>query len=371
MSSLTKGVGISRVSAKSIVVTVAVLLVVLALFFIPEIISFQRSLGSASHSETSGAALASRESKGALDQVSNLISGGYIEQLKAKKVAATTVNPSDKPATAGPTRVTWDDIKNKESTGALRAAQREALAMVKKLPSSKVASRYALLNLSSAIDMVLGGSDTAMSAEEALRYLEFVRSAAAGALQRDGAESADYNRMVEFPLGPAVAKLGQVGTARALQPFDPRLTFNGVLVKQQSDNYGRWNPRGKVYVYLRGFVIGKDVKYIEVYRDGQRYARITPRAPNGAGRRNFRTRQWSGQGLFSFQVVDKSGQTFEKQYRFYPRAAKFPWRRGSFQIPIRGENDFRVDRYFTARRGKVLGAGGQAMGSAGPGFARF
>mgnify|MGYP000169369442 CR=1 FL=1 len=373
MATPNKTGSISSFKPKSFLLTTLVVLLVASLFFIPEIVDFQKSITGfgvtkegeskpevASERDTAEHTLSTKTGSGSpLDKITGLIDTGYIEQLKAKKVVSGAERFKEAPR-GGP-KLSWEIIKSRESLDALRTAEREALGLAKALPPDKVGTRYALYNFVSGVRLVLEGAEKTMSPDEAVRYLEFLQLAVSSTMGRENVDRALYNRWVGVSLGPLSEQTKALRLMQQRAPFNPRLTLTKVVVRKAGGKHGQFVSRSPVYVQFVGFVVGQDIKKIELYRNSELLVKkMLLRAPDESGRRFFSPRQFPAVGYYTFRVYDDTGQIYQKTYTFFPRAARFPWRRGVFELPFRS-GDPRLDRFFTYRSGRLV-TGGPASG---------
>jgi hypothetical protein len=127
-----------------------------------------------------------------------------------------------------------------------------------------------------------------------------------------------------------------------------------------------------VLISLGGYVAGRDVKQVEIYRNSIRIARLTPTRVNNDGVRTFRLSQTDGRGVFTFRVIDNYGQIFERHYSFYPKARMFPWARsGYFKVPRMQVGDARVDRFFSFSRDYLVSSGSPTFFDGGMAMEQF
>ncbi|MBN8551032.1 MAG: hypothetical protein J0M12_17095 [Deltaproteobacteria bacterium] len=396
MTALTKGINIQSFGRSNFMLTVVVCLVVIALFFIPEIIGFQRSFHktSSSHLDSISARAAKREQPvvagelsqpevSPLDEVSKLINfrsalpqapqsviapaqpqlkegGSNVDPNLLAKCVATLSEPVEKKAERNLSQspLTWEKIRAPESQDILRRAQAEALAISRSIGPKKTESRYALITFSNAINAVLTGSDQFSSPEEAIGYVETVDQAVTKAIFREGVDRADYMRWQQVSLGPEL-KTSRVARTKAQysMPFNPRITMEYVGVRQLDPN-----PNESASVDFRGYMYGKDIKKVEVLWKGDTNEISLSDPDPKTGRRYFSNMLVDARGVYTLIVTDFEGNKYEKSYEFFPRVVGYQKNsNGFYVIPYNskemGEGDPRLDRMFrTAGRRGVEGA---------------
>lgn len=398
MTALVKGIKVSDLTRSNLFVTIALLLLVVALFFIPELIDFQRTMDSSSGSgreaaprEESATELQSaQESKEAsgLERIMGLLDSGYIDRLKARK-AKEEINEMDAavPAKVVPQKrsvdaleevekslstpslaqlglpsgeeISWKQIRSQQTSRLLKEAQKEAQALARSLPKTHEAARYALYNFANGISRVLEGAEKNLSAIEALAYIEHLDYSVTETFLRDRVERSDYMRWAEVSLGPLFASSrSQRFKTRAVPSFNPRLTLSKVEVRQPADRFGRWKPNGKAFAWVEGYVVGRDARKIVLTLDGEPIRRaILAKRADTKGRRLFKIPRFNARGVYAIEVLDREGNKHVRHFDFYGRAANFFWdkRGGHFRIPFQ-PNDPRFNSYF--RVGSVSRSGG-------------
>lgn len=399
MSSVAKGVGVGAgVSARGVALTVMVLLLVVALFFIPEIISFQRSIARKGVEPVSAPAVAERAP--AEVRVSERKSEGFLDRL----MGVFTRNPSvvkEDPAPAAVARrdstaepasrnaprveegnysdlrqqiqtrgVTWETLKSKESLASLKAAQQKALRLAQELPAKHADSLFALYNYASGIGFVINNSKRFTGAPDAYSFLERLDVAVTEAMLRDEVDQGDFNVWANISLGQVFkeSRLVRLKSARRFA-FNPRLQLTKVKVYSPPNHSLRMRKNPRFYATFIGYVKGLDVAEVQVYRDGHRLRRVKLRKDELNGRQIFGVANQNARSLFTVRVVSKSGEVYQRQYTFFSRAARFPWnprKGGLFMVPI-ADGDARVDEFYSvgdnaAQRGSALGYFSRSVG---------
>ena len=412
MVSTAKSLGISGVNTKGFLLTAVVLTLVVALFFIPELVGFQKSLSKGSGTSTAGSPLgqdAVRKAQqdlallsggvqggmvsgttaaatapstaenlfgsGSLGEISNLLDSGYLDQLRAKKVvsaapASSGVAPKGK---EGLPKLTWESLRASASADALKKAENDAILLAKQIPERYAGSRFALMNFGGALRVVRSGAEKVMQPTQAVQYVDYSRLAVVRAMDREGVEREYYNRFVGLSLGPVLDAQRGVGIADVPKIFNPQLTLTRVSLFRTPTRRGQWRENdARVLVSIGGSVVGRDVKSVDIYRNSIRVAQLTPTRVNHEGTRTFRLGQTEGRGVFTFRIQDIYGQIFERHYSFYPRARMFPWTRGGyFKIPRMAPGDSRVDRFFSYSRDYLVASGSSSFFDGGMVMERF
>lgn len=369
--------------------TIVVCLVVMALFFIPEIIGFQRSFrGSSSLSSVDSTSThsvkrevpvvegeLSQPETSPLEEVSKLVNyratipnapltsasqpvsqpqlsegGANVDPNLLAKCVATLSEPVEKKAERNLSQspLTWDKIKSPESQEVLRRAQGEALAISRALPPKKTETRYALITFANAVNAVLTGADQFSSPDEAIGYVETVDQAVTKAIFREGVERADYMRWQQVSLGPELRTSRVARTKAQYQmPFNPRVTLEYVGVRQLEPNI-----EAPASVDFRGYMFGKDIVKVQLRWKNRDLGELGLSEPDpNNGRRYFAYTLTDARGIYTVIAKDSNGDKFEKSYEFFPHAAGYPKNyEGFFEVPYNstewGESDPRIDKLF-------------------------
>jgi hypothetical protein len=385
VSALTKGINVQSFSKSNLMLTLVVCFVVIALFFIPEIIGIQRTFNGtprAHNREVVREKLEPRDvaqpqvlpavnEPSPLERVARLMdSGGSVPpkgapvqgkgsiqdgganvdpNLVAKCVASLS-EPAEKKVqrSYSETPLTWEKIRAGDSQAYLRRAQKEALTLSRDLPSKKTQTKYALLTFSNAVNAVLSTPEQFSSADEAIGYIEAVDQSVTKSIFREGVERADYLRWQNISLGPDLEQSRVARTkAQYRMPFNPRTTLEFVRAFQPSNN-----PADPAYVEFRGFMIGKEIKRLELRVGKKALGDILLLPPDKeTGRRYFSYALANARGVYTIIAHDSTGEKFTKSYEFYSRVSHVPRGDGGvFATPYNaseiGETDSRLDRMY-------------------------
>ncbi len=357
---------------------------VIALFFIPEFVGFQRGIGSSTHratiersmpvvEEARSPAVEIAPAQSPLDQVSALINSGptapvtsaqplvsnipqvgegapQVDPGLLAKCVANLTEPAEKKAerVLSDSPLTWEKVRSPESQAVLKTAQGQAFELARALSSKKTETRYALITYVNAVNAVLGSPDQFSSPEEAIGYIETVDQAVTKAMFREGADRADYLRWQEVSLGKELQTSRVARTkAQYRMPFNPRVTMEYVGVRQLEKDQS-----GPAYLDFRGYMIGKDISRVELYWKGALVAELgLTEADANTNRRYFSYMLADARGVYTIVVYDQAGEKFRKSYEFFPRVVGYSRdSNGYYLVPSNsmevGQDDPRLDRMF-------------------------
>lgn len=371
MAIASRSVRSPGVSFRGIFFTGLALILVVGLFFIPEIIQFQRKLtGSTQKGSGKGemktlqTATSSKpvQKESQLSKIASLIESGYLERLGkgevSKQEVSATTDAKGKPAkdakSVGPATdsgLSWKSIKGRNSRQALKKSRDETLEILKTVPSDRVGTRFTLLNFANGIDQVLdGNAEKTLGPSEAVRFLEGLQTAASREMLREGIDRVAYKRFMSLNFGPAISA-SSLRLSGQLVAFNPQMTLTKVNLSARQASANR---SGTIQVGFDGYVVGEDVESIEIVSAGIKIEDIKPKKSDSSGVRNFKVKSFELRGNVSMRVRDNKGRVYQKLYSFYPRSKIFEYRNGRFMIPkVVSKFDNRLDRFFTLKQPRL------------------
>lgn len=353
MAGLVRGLNIFSVNRRSLLVSVLVLLLVLALFFIPELIEFEKSL-LGGQSVSAPVKQAERISLTGVEKKTKESSSPYAKALALLESKATGVSKGagdvlesgqqdqvEKHVGLGKDAFiveNWDDIRNNEVRRYLKGVSQDVDRILESLSPRYKATRYALFDFQNAIVFVLGDARRDMSPMEGLRYLEHAQFDVTKAMFRDRVSKEVYSDWAQL----SMARL--IGSGRTLRlndrndvKFDPKLYLTDVRIKLKAHN--------KSYVYVSGIVSGVGLEELMLYRNGVPVRDVgVGKAFDGASHR-FRFKFPDATGIYTLKAKNRYGQDYTKNYVFVNQI------RGYAPSPFEGP-DLRNDSYFRLRAGK-------------------
>lgn len=364
MNNLAAAINISRFNKSSVLVTGLVVVMVVGLFFIPELVDFQFS-GSSSRSSESPLATSANVDQSErrvvrvqeppavspLAQVSALIDNGYIDRLVQERAGRTPGSTSDSAATENALAgraVSWSDIREGEVKTTLYTARDDASKLAAQLPVRFVNSKFALLSLVSGIDMILSNAQGSMQPQQGLEYLEWLSQSVNDTMIREGVERADFVAWKNVNLGPLLqASRAHREKAQIHMAFSPQLTLDRVTVFKPADRFGHYQQKGPVNVNIAGHFKSRDVKRIAIFGNGRFMREVFYGPGDKEGESGFSLIEVDGTQVITFKVWDVNGSVYEKSYLFYPKARRFAWSPVTyfFAVPFKF-GDPNVDRFF-------------------------
>lgn len=359
MPSLTKGVNLFAGSRLNFVLAFGTVLVIAALIFFPTWSTFwsgsrnnffdrdiENTVSLETGEEQDDFQHAVEEKPSPLALLAAQIEAGHFDYKPAPDAAAGGVPEEE--------IISWKAIRSGDSIKALRRANLETKRLVKQLDSFKLRSREALGNYAATVKLLLKGGEDKIDLANVRALARSLDDMVTQEFINEGADRADLLRWVKINLGPVLEPDWASSPKRSLEiPFKPNITLAHVKVWQEGRRYhGRGlNPNGNSRVTLRGYVYGKDLKYLELDTGGKTRKVFMKAKPDQMGRRFFKLVWLDSRPPFTLRARDQvSGKFVQKTYQFHPRALRFPWDKGFFQIPFR-EMDPRIDGYFLASSG--------------------
>lgn len=377
---------VNSFSAKSLAITSLILVLVIALFFIPEIISLQdsmlgksvqkpRAAESIEAPSTTQVALTTSQPKGdmkgrsSLDRINALLKSGYLENpADGGKVDGDRTLPDVKIEGGGKPlekldEISWEKISSPQVRNLFQKAQKEAGVILKGLGEDRQQTRFALLSFVNGVSFILRANKTTMSPSEALNYLERLDLNVTTALLSENSDRADFLRWSKVSLGPIMENSKAERMKSSIQvPYNPKITLASVvIVRPARTEFRRYLLKRKripSYMNVGGFVMGKDTRKLVLLRNGRKVRTINmTKGVDPQGKRAFRFTFPRADGVFSIVGYDTTGLTARKNYQFLPRADRFPRDEGDIiYLPYRSvidltdfnlnEVDLRLDRLF-------------------------
>ncbi|MCB0310545.1 MAG: hypothetical protein KDD42_04890 [Bdellovibrionales bacterium] len=211
MATLASNIKLSSFSRSSVLTTGLVILLVIALFFIPEILDFRKSLGGdrsdmeigssvidADNDEFEFSGRQKLESASVQDRTSPLTrladaleQGRYNPEVQLDdsdnmRARADLVDQSQNAGYLYQEPLTWKQIKQRRSSDSLKDARKQALDIAKKLNDANSDTRYALYSLANGIRQVLQSSGDSMRDDEAVSYLAHLDRTVTSTMIREG-----------------------------------------------------------------------------------------------------------------------------------------------------------------------------------------
>ncbi len=390
----------STISVKGLIYSALLLLLVISLFFIPEIVKFQERVSKAKQvsqyaSDTVSGELdidsllkASKSGK-SLDSILSMVESGKTVDTEAQsELVLPAPSKSSKDSsnlqalqdrvmlekTLGSGRVTWDQLNSAEVKKAFKNAQIEASKLLRNLPAKQSSIRFALINYVNGLGWMTRADKKLMSAEEALAYIEQLDINVSQAMLTSEIDAGDFETWKKVSFGPLSANSRASAFKNgAYLSFNPRLTLTDVEIKKNADyirRNGAWvrNPSLRTNVRVAGFVLGKDTRKITVHRDGRKVGEIRlSNRTNTEGIRTFKFRIPEANGAITFRAYSKDAQAFQKTYAFLPRVyQRFKQDEDGYYIlpfgTASGDEiglssfDARLDRFFRVGRAGTTGS---------------
>ena len=415
MSFIEKTTLPSTISFKGLIYSALLLLLVISLFFIPEIVRFQEKVSKAKQvtqfasSASSGeldidSLLSASKSGKSLDSILSMVeSGKSVESGQGDLSLPAPSKNSQQDAVGlqsiqdrvmlekalGGGRVTWDQLNSADVKKAFKNAQTEAAKLLRNLPARQSSIRFSLINYVNGLGWMLRADRKLMSAEEALAYIEQLDINVSQAMLTSEIDAGDFETWKKISFGPLSANSRASAFKNgAYLSFNPRLTLTDVEIHKNADyirHGSTWvqNKTLRTNVKVAGFVLGRDTRKITVLRDGRKIGEIRLNSrTNEEGVRPFKFRVNDANGVLTFRAYSKDGQAFQKNYAFLPRVyQRFKQDQDGYYILPFGMSagdeiglssfDARIDRFFRVGKSSSSGGGSSIDGSESRGFDTF
>lgn len=247
-----------------------------------------------------------------------------------------------------PSGLTIDKLNSKQAQSFFKSGHAEVLRFYKQSKYIPFSARDVMEGLLNGLDSVARGLPRDVNAAEVAVQLQQLHAAA---LQTLRALRSDRGLLLEYLRIPVVRFIDESGggstTARLVPFFAPRMELRNAVLKRVWSGPGV--PPGATLDAEIG-VRGSDVERVVVYAGNEKMGEYPLSFPDAQG---FSTVRVRGDGMRQWTVVaiDKYGaRPFVKHYSFLPRARRFGVDRdGRYRIAFRpGSARNSLDRYFYA-----------------------
>ncbi len=306
MATFSKGMQVPPVGRRSVLAVVLVVVLVVALFFIPEILNFQPPSGP----ERVRAPISDQEPRASLRRISPL--DRIALSVQSDSAQSTTVASKEAPSPLVPGAPREGQrLQDPVIRGVLERARRDGQMLLREMDRSKINAQIALSNFLNGLQLVLKNRNPKeLSEENAIRYLSQLHNQVSRAMLADRVTRATYlTWKKDISLYPLLEENNPAFVPAI--PFQPRMLLTDVTV-----NVTR---RGQSSVRAAGEVAGTDVAKIMILRNGILLREMgLPRKGSETPRR-FAFAHNDANGVFTVRAIDKFGSFQEKSYRFLSR----------------------------------------------------
>ncbi|MCB0328790.1 MAG: hypothetical protein KDD70_03980 [Bdellovibrionales bacterium] len=257
------------------------------------------------------------------------------------------------------------------------AASRQLMV---EIPQDKTQSRYELLSYLEALRILrVGPENGVLGPEEALRFADFRDAVVSQTFEKESVDRLIRKRWQEVSLSPILRdSFAAREKARIQKPYNPKMNILEVLAQHfWVPDENRWRE-APLQVDLNGTLVGDDTERLEWYLGAEpeapNYAVLE--GPNGGKARKFEIRgivDVKGKVL-TIKAFSSDNRVYVKRYDFYRTMKRLPvhfWN-GYFTYKIPYRHDPRVDRLFLVRQGVyAVGTEGELMNQSSGPIARF
>lgn len=368
-------------NSRTLWVTVLIVAVVVGLFFIPEIIKFQRSIGKskAASQEVAVVAVPTTTPSGIDDQRASVSSSALHElsdqadrQVAPVKAPArnqesqadvTKVQPKESfwsgwsikvRARGGPDNapgpknaVSMQDLNSRDVQNVFGRARGDMGQFMRELKIVPKPLQYVIEEFSKALDAVASGAAKSVDQDLLRKQLFALEN---NVIRTMLAVGVDRGQIIKWGEIPAVHTIENSNPSKNIQrieaTFAPRILLRDIQIREQVLPQSNLSTQSSINAQYA--VKGSDVEKIVVYVSGLRKQEFTLGAPDSEGYRTFNV-NGTGQGVWTFVAYDKFGaRPFRKMYMFLPQARRFSQAQdGTYQIAFRTTPSMSsLDRYF-------------------------
>ena len=347
-------------------------LIVVGLFFIPEISSLLGIAGTNSTEKVASRELEESEAvnleiedtRARLDpqaevkvETSDSILGRFHNALYSGEydnVSAPKENVSVKNKTPEIKQFTWEGVLTSDATKSLETARSKYLKLAADLGDNHPTSRAASVSMANGISYFTGEAKKMMKIGSAVQYLNSLDRQIGEAFNAERVERAMYLAWNEASDG-ALRDLIGYSNQLLIPAFDPGFQLSNVIIKTEKSVACQADVSTGVTVDLKGVARGSGLLRVELY-DGKdlikefKFNRKGKAPPSGL---NISTGKLNAMNRYTFKFYDVLGKTFSKTYQFYPGVNRFPYdaNRRQYVLPFQRDTiDKRLDRAFLVRQ---------------------
>ena len=309
MATFSKGIQVPPVGRRSVLAVVLVVALVVALFFIPEILDIAPPAGGPERVRAP-VRQENEEQHASLRRISPLDRIALSVQQDTPVPQRAERSERAAPLVPGATGQ-GQRLQDPVMRGILERARRDGQLLLRELDRSKVASQIALSNFLNGVQLVLRNRNPKeLSEENAIRYISQLHSEVSRAMLADRVSRSAYlTWRKDISLFPLLEENNPALVPRI--PFQPRMLLTDVTVNV--------NRRGNSFVRAMGEVQGGDVAKVMILRNGILLREIPFPRKGAETPRKFGFAHNDANGTFTLRVLDKFGSSQEKSYRFLSR----------------------------------------------------
>ncbi len=183
--------------------------------------------------------------------------------------AAINSDPRTKPLDFIPlNKISWTNLRSRDARRALLETSRRSTVMLQKIPADKDNTRYALLNYISGIDKVAEGAEQAMTAPEAVAYLEKLDLGVTRTMLDDQISRDILMDWSKISLTPILGtRRAERTKERAVPKFNPHTTVTDALIMRQGGHSREFDNTAPLTVDFTLKFEGAEIKKAWILRN--------------------------------------------------------------------------------------------------------
>ncbi|MCB0319232.1 MAG: hypothetical protein KDD56_10795, partial [Bdellovibrionales bacterium] len=280
----SKELGLAR---GNLMITILILVVLCALFFIPELISLTKKIpGSHDSWFTSSEEPTSNAQTVAVDDgiISDLgpldsllyklnrgseIDSSAVRASYSGKVTENDTNAESSSSNSEDNKITWQALESRSVVRTLKENKKQLTILLREIHPKYENAKIAIRNMINGIEYVLDGAEEEMSARDVATYLANLDASLERALLTDKVDRETFMRWRRLSYG-SVFNSTELNRQKTIITFNPKFTLAKVVVSHPSTESNQIDPTKEPLVYIESYVKGDDVAEILIYRNGQR-----------------------------------------------------------------------------------------------------
>lgn len=252
------------------------------------------------------------------------------------------------PVVQKPSGLTIEKLGTKEAQNFFKAGVNEIKRFMKRERIPMGAQEEAMTTFSSALAELAAGVK-GVSNEEIVARLEVLHVQTLRELSAAGADRGRLLGWLSLPVVGFVDEITGVDAARQiLAKFQPRMTLISAAIREQTPAAWGLGQGALARAQLEITVHGSDVDKMRIINNGKIVREVKLKRPDENGDQVVRV-AGDATGIWTFVAMDKFGaRPYSKSYAFYPRVQAFPQSpNGDYEIAFEPSSArFSLDKFF-------------------------
>lgn len=292
----------STFNRRNILVSFLAITLIVALILLPEIVGLHGSILAPKQATKSVEVTSSGSPLDRIAQMLDIKDSKYSDSKSSLSLDNSSSDQNKK------IDLTWDVLSSKQYTQVFKSNQKKIYELVNRLEVENIGTRNSLMNFASAIQYVLSGPRSVLSAREAVMFLANALDQVNQALNDEDVTSEVIKNWKsinqDFTTLFAAVGTSSIRTGKAQVRTSVDLT-------QVRLRWGRSSNR----LFVRGVISGSNIKSLEIYRNGI-YMSKGKRQKEKNGKMPFLFASKDATGLYVIRVLSETGKVYDRRFKF-------------------------------------------------------